>query len=57
MGLLHWAAVFLVIAIIAAIFGFRGIASASTSIAKTLFFIFIVIFIILLIANFLMVPA
>ena len=32
---------FLIVAIIAALFGFRGIASVATQIAKTLFFIFI----------------
>jgi uncharacterized membrane protein YtjA (UPF0391 family) len=52
MGLLSWALIFLVIALIAAVFGFGGIASASVGIAKTLFFIFLIIFVILLIMNF-----
>ncbi len=50
MGLLGWAIVFLVIALIAAAFGFGGIASAATGVAKVLFFIFIVVFIVLLIS-------
>ncbi len=53
MGLLGWAFTFLVIALIAAVFGFTGIATASAGIAKTLFFIFLVIFVVLLITNFL----
>jgi len=37
---------FLILAIIAAIFGFGGIALAAAGIAKVLFFIFLAIFII-----------
>jgi len=44
--MLWYAWVFLVVAILAAIFGFGGIAAASVGIAKILFFIFIVLFII-----------
>ncbi len=47
--MLYWALVFLVIAIIAALFGFGLIASAAAGIAKILFFIFLVVFIISLI--------
>jgi len=43
--MLHYAVIFFVIAIIAAVFGFGGIASASAGIAKILFFIFLVLFI------------
>ncbi len=42
--MLKWSAIFFVIAIVAAIFGFGGLAEGSAAIAKTLFFIFIVIF-------------
>lgn len=49
MSLLGWALVFLVVAIIAAIFGFGAIATTSAVIAKVLFFIFIVVFAVLLI--------
>ncbi len=41
--MLRWAAVFFVIAIIAAVFGFGGIAASATGIAKVLFFAFLVI--------------
>ncbi len=53
MGLLGWAVIFLIIALIAGAFGFGGIAQASAGIAKVLFFIFIVVFIVLLVMNFL----
>ena len=39
--MLKWAGIFLVIAIVAAIFGFGGIAAGAVSIAKTLFYIFL----------------
>ncbi len=48
MSLLGWALVFLVIAIIAAVFGFGAVASAATGIAKVLFFVFIAVFVIML---------
>jgi uncharacterized membrane protein YtjA (UPF0391 family) len=41
--MLHYAVVFFVIALIAALFGFGGIAAGAVSIAKTLFFIFLVL--------------
>lgn len=49
--LLYWGAIFLVIAIIAGLFGFSGVKHGATEIAKTLFFIFVVLFIIALISN------
>ena len=42
--MLRWAVVFLVIAIIAGIFGFTDVAAAATTIAKWLFGIFLVLF-------------
>ena len=42
--MLRYAAIFFIIAIIAAVFGFGGIATGAAEIAKILFFIFIVIF-------------
>jgi uncharacterized membrane protein YtjA (UPF0391 family) len=42
--MLRYAVIFFIIAIIAAFFGFGGIASGAAEIAKILFFIFIVIF-------------
>jgi uncharacterized membrane protein YtjA (UPF0391 family) len=41
--MLHYAVVFFVIALIAALFGFGGIAAGASSIAQTLFFIFVVL--------------
>ena len=49
--MLRLALFFLVVSIIAAIFGFGGIASASADIARILFFIAIVIFVVLLVAG------
>jgi uncharacterized membrane protein YtjA (UPF0391 family) len=49
--MLKWALVFLVIGLIAGLLGFTGIAGASIAIAKTLFYIFLVIFLVLLIAG------
>ena len=43
--MLRWAVVFLLIAIVAGVFGFTGIAAASATIAKILFGIFLVLFI------------
>lgn len=47
--MLYWTLVFLVVALIAGLFGFGGIASASAGIAKVLFGIFIVLFLVSLV--------
>ncbi|MES2502364.1 MAG: DUF1328 domain-containing protein [Pseudomonadota bacterium] len=44
--MLHYTVVFFVIAIIAAVFGFGGIAAGATEIAKILFFVFLIVTII-----------
>jgi len=49
--MLRWALGFLVIALIAALFGFTGIAVASAGIAKILFVIFLVLFLVSLIGH------
>lgn len=49
--MLGWALTFLVIALIAAALGFGGIAGTSAGIAKALFFIFIILFVISLIVR------
>jgi uncharacterized membrane protein YtjA (UPF0391 family) len=49
--MLYWALVFLVIALVAAVFGFGGIYVAAAGIAKILFFVFLVLFIISLLAG------
>ena len=47
--MLRWAAAFFIIAIIAALFGFGGIASGASDIARVCFFFFLVIFVVSLI--------
>lgn len=49
--LLKWALIFFVVALIAAAFGFTGIAAGAESIAKILFYLFLGIFLVLLIAG------
>lgn len=49
--MLGWAIAFLVIALIAAALGFGGIAGASAGIAQILFFIFIALFVVALVAR------
>ena len=41
---LKWAAVFFVISMVAAAFGFTGIAEGASDVAKILFYIFLAIF-------------
>ena len=50
-SMLHWAAIFFVIAIVAAVFGFGGIAVESAWIAKILFGVFVVMAILSLIVG------
>ena len=49
--MLGWALVFFIVAIVAAIFGFGGIASAAVGIAQIIFFVAIVLFVAALIMN------
>tara|TARA_R110002073_G_scaffold131684_6_gene278386 strand:- start:208 stop:498 length:291 start_codon:yes stop_codon:yes gene_type:complete len=49
--MLSWAVTFFVVAIIAAILGFGGIAGAASGIAQMLFFIFVVLFVISLVVR------
>jgi uncharacterized membrane protein YtjA (UPF0391 family) len=44
--MLHWTLVFLVLALVAAILGFGGLAGTAIGIAKILFFVFLVIWLI-----------
>jgi uncharacterized membrane protein YtjA (UPF0391 family) len=44
--MLRWSLAFFIIAIIAAVFGFGGIASGATDIARLLFFFFVVVFVV-----------
>ncbi len=50
-AMLRLALFFLVVSLIAALFGFTGISAASADIARILFFIAIVIFLVLLVAG------
>jgi uncharacterized membrane protein YtjA (UPF0391 family) len=49
--LLYWAVIFLIIAIIAALFGFGGVAGTAIAGAKILFWVAIVLFIVSLIGS------
>ena len=51
MAMLYYAALFFVIALVAALFGFGGIAAGAAGIAKILFFVFLVLFVVSLIAG------
>ena len=48
---LRWAAIFLVIAIIAGVFGFGNLAATASGIARVLFFIFIVLLLVAVISG------
>jgi uncharacterized membrane protein YtjA (UPF0391 family) len=49
--MLYWAAVFFVIALVAAVFGFGGIAIEAAGIAKILFVVFLVLFLVSLLLG------
>lgn len=49
--MLYWALVFFVVALIAALLGFTGIAVAAAGVSKILFFIFLVLFVVSLVAH------
>jgi uncharacterized membrane protein YtjA (UPF0391 family) len=49
--MLRYAAVFLVIALVAALLGFTGIAAGAVEIAKILFFVFLLLFVVSLIVG------
>lgn len=49
--MLSWAVTFLVVALIAAVLGFGGIAGSAAYIAKILFFVFLAAFVISLIVG------
>jgi len=49
--MLRWALMFFVVALVAAFFGFTGIAVASAGIAKILFFLFLILFAISLVMG------
>jgi uncharacterized membrane protein YtjA (UPF0391 family) len=49
--MLYWAVVFFVIALIAAVFGFGGIAVEAAGIAKVLFVVFLILFLVSLVLG------
>lgn len=49
--MLRWALIFLVVALIAGALGFTGVYVAAAGIAKLLFFIFVVLFVVSLIMH------
>jgi len=51
-NLLHYAIVFLVVALVAALFGFGGVAGTAMEGARLLFWVAIVLFVIALVGNF-----
>jgi uncharacterized membrane protein YtjA (UPF0391 family) len=50
-AMLRWALIFLVVAIVAGIFGFAGIMVAAAGIAKLLFYLFLVLFLVSLLMG------
>lgn len=50
-AMLRWALIFLVVAIVAGIFGFAGIMIAAAGIAKLLFYLFLVLFLVSLLMG------
>ncbi len=49
--MLHYAVVFFVVALVAAVFGFGGIAAGAVEIAKVLFFIFAIMAVVTFVAG------
>jgi uncharacterized membrane protein YtjA (UPF0391 family) len=49
--MLRWALLFLVVALIAALFGFTGVAGTSMFAARILFFVFLVVFVVSLVLG------
>ena len=49
--MLHYALIFLVVALVAGVLGFGGVAVISVEIARLLFFIFLILFAVSLIAG------
>jgi uncharacterized membrane protein YtjA (UPF0391 family) len=49
--MLRWALAFFIVALVAAVLGFTGIAVAAAGIAKILFFLFVALFLITLLGH------
>ncbi len=50
--MLYWALMFLLVALVAAVFGFGGIASTATGMAQILFVVALVLFVVSMFAGF-----
>ena len=51
-NLLHWALIFLVVALVAAVLGFGGVAAGAASIGKIIFYVALILLLISLVMNF-----
>ena len=49
--MLRWAVIFFVLALVAGVLGFGGVATASVGIAKILFYLFVIIFLLSLVMG------
>jgi uncharacterized membrane protein YtjA (UPF0391 family) len=49
--MLRWALIFFIVALVAALFGFTNIGVAAASIARILFFLFLILFLFALVAG------
>lgn len=49
--MLRWALIFLVVALVAAVLGFTSIAGVAIDVAKILFYVFVVLFVISLVMH------
>jgi uncharacterized membrane protein YtjA (UPF0391 family) len=49
--MLNWAVTFLVVALVAAVLGFTSIAGAAIGVAKILFYIFLILFLVSLFSH------
>jgi uncharacterized membrane protein YtjA (UPF0391 family) len=49
--ILRWALGFFIVALVAALFGFAGIAVAAAGIAKILFYLFLILFLVTLVGH------
>lgn len=50
-SLLHWAVIFLVVALVAALLGFGGVAGTAMGAAQMLFWVAIVLFVVTVVAS------
>jgi len=50
-SMLRWALIFFIVALMAAVLGFTGIAIAAAGVAKILFYIFVILFVLSLLGH------